>query len=161
MRCAHKMLGFGCSNEAEPGKALCAGCHAIVFGPMYKDPIVRRILAFVVLAAFAIIACSVLAQEKPPQLSADSRISLLKLQLKQKQLESQFLGLQQQVTTMQQQMTKLQGDYTEGGMALQNAIDAAYKDAKLDKKEWNLNLDTLEFTKVPAPPPKPEEPKKP
>lgn len=156
---------MGCGNEAESGSSMCAGCHAIVFGPLRKDPIFQVVGIAVILILLGLVAICAGAQDKPPQLSADSRISLLKLQLKQKQLESQFLGLQQQVTSMQQQMTKLQGDYTEGGKALQDAIDAAYKDAKLDKKEWNLNLDTLEFTKMPpAPPPpapKPEEPKKP
>lgn len=106
---------------------------------------------FVFIVAFTILRIS--AQDKPPQLSADSRISLLKLQLKQKQLESQFLQ-------MQQELNRIQGQYNDGVKALQDAIEASYKEAKLDKKEWMLNLDTLEFTKIPAPP-KPQEPKKP
>jgi hypothetical protein len=83
------------------------------------------------------------AQDKPPQLSPDSRIAILKAQLKQKQLESQFLQLQTQ-------MTNLQTQYTETGKTLQDAIEAAYKEAKIEKKDWSFNADTLEFTKVPA-----------
>src|SRR6266850_43621 len=101
--------------------------------------------AFLVLTTVFLVAFGYLrlvhGQDKPPQLSADSRVTILKAQLKQKQIESQYLQIQQQLNLLQAQ-------YTEATKAAQDAIDAAFKEVKLDKKEWTLNLDTLEFTKV-------------
>lgn len=47
-RCVHQVLGFGCCNEAEPKSRLCQHCHKIVFGPMWKDPVLGPVLVFVV-----------------------------------------------------------------------------------------------------------------
>lgn len=108
--------------------------------------------SFFICLAIALIALAVLihyepafAQEKAPQLSADSRVTILKVQLHQKDLESRYLQAQQQ-------MTAIQNEFTQTQATLQAAIDAAYKDAKLEKKDWNLDVNTLEFVKVPAAP---------
>lgn len=98
------------------------------------------------------------AQDKPsavapvaPVLSETAKLAIVKAQLKQKQLEAEFLSKQQEIASLQQQMANLSTQYKEGGKAFQDMIDAAYKDAKLDKKEWNLDLNTLEFTAIPKP----------
>lgn len=117
------------------------------------------------LCGLLLLALSIaIAQDKPPKLSVDARLAIREAQLKQKQLEADFLSKQQEITSLQQQMAKLSTQYTEGAKAFQDAIDAAYKDAKIEKKDWNLDMEKLEFTKIappPAAPPKPEEPKKP
>lgn len=106
--------------------------------------IVSGLCGCVVAIALCVPLLFIYAQDKPPQLSADSRVTILKAQLKQKQIESQYLQIQQQ-------LAGLQAQYTEATKTTQNAIDAAFKEAKVDEKEWNLNLDTLEFVKVPKP----------
>lgn len=110
----------------------------------------RKVIAAVLfLLGVWLIAVGLFAQDKPPQISAESRVAILKVQLHQKDLESRYLQAQQQ-------MTAIQNEFTQTQTVLQAVIDAAYKEAKLDKKDWNLDVNTLEFTKVPPPPPKPE-----
>lgn len=118
-------------------------------------------LKYVLLIPMAVVLTAA-AQDKPPttpQLSVDSRLAIREAQLRQKQLEAQFLTKQQEVAGLQQQMTKLSDEYKEGGKTLQSAIDAAYVVAKLDKKEWTLDAEKLEFIAVPKPVTPPVAPK--
>jgi len=110
------------------------------------------ILGFLLSLAMFTTIDFVVGQDRAPQLSADSRVTILRAQLKQKQIESQYLQLQQQ-------LNGLRAQYDEASKGMQDVVDAAYKDAKLDKQHWILDLDKLEFTKIPVPGSKAEEKK--
>jgi hypothetical protein len=93
------------------------------------------------------------AQEKVPQLPADSKVTILKIQLHQKQLEVQGRQLQAQVE-------QLNREYQDSMKQLADAMSDGYKAANADQSKWTLNSDSLEFTKKPEAPKK-EEAKKP
>lgn len=84
---------------------------------------------------------------------ADIQARILKLQLQATRIQSQFQACQQQ---------DFQGQYNQVSAQMGSIVDEALRDAKLDKKEWEVNLDTFEFQKRVVPPVAPvAEPKKP
>ena len=101
-------------------------------------------------------------ESKPPVLSPDSKVALLKLQLRQKQIEVQYRQLDAQMKGLQQEYEGTQKD-----LAVAQAEATAL--AHADTDQWILNLDTLEFVRkvvpaassVPPATPTPKETKKP
>lgn len=100
-------------------------------------------------------------RDTPPTVTTkmpeESRVRILQAQLKEEQLKSQFAQLQLQ-------MSNLQTQYADTQKELESAKAEAFTRAKLDPKEWTINLDKVEFVAAPKPAPTPaktEEPKKP
>lgn len=89
------------------------------------------------------------APTAPPAASAakkapsDIQARILKLQLQATRIQSQFQACQQQ---------DFQGQYNQVSAQMASIVDEALRDAKLDKKDWDVNLETFEFQKRVVPP---------
>lgn len=91
------------------------------------------------------------AQAQKQTVSPELQAKILKLQLQASRIQSQY----QTCTT-----TDFQGQMNQVSASVQSVIDAAYREAQLDKKDWDLNLDTFEFTKKTAAAPEPKKDEK-
>lgn len=90
---------------------------------------------------------------QPQKAPSDIQARILKLQLQATRIQSQFQACQQQ---------DFQGQYNQVSAQMASIVGDALKDAKLEPKEWDLNLETFEFQKRVVPPVAPvAEPKKP
>lgn len=79
------------------------------------------------------------APKKPAQHpSSDVQNKILKLQLQATRIQAQFQSCQQ---------TDFQGQFDQVTAGMVALADQALVEAKLDKKGWELNLDTFEFQK--------------
>lgn len=89
-----------------------------------------------------VMAPPVVAKPKP---SPEMQAKILRLELDATRLQNQFQSCKS---------TDFQGQYNQVGLQMQAVGDAALAEAKLDKKEWELDFDTLEFKKrtTPLPP---------
>jgi hypothetical protein len=80
---------------------------------------------------------------KPASKPSDAiQAKILRLQLQFTRLQSQYQSCQQ---------TNFQGQANQVSLEMNALADQALAEAKLDKKEWELNLDTLDFQKRAAP----------
>lgn len=105
-------------------------------------------LKYMLLIPLAVTLMAV-AQDKPPAttpipLAETARVAVLQARFRQKSVEADYLRLQAQ-------LSQLETQYRQAGESLQAAIDAAYVAAKLDRKEWTLDVEKLEFTPSPKP----------
>lgn len=73
--------------------------------------------------------------------SADIQAHILKLQLVEARIQAAFNACQGQ---------DFQGQFNRTQVEIQEAINDAFKESKLDKKDWELSLDTFEFVKKQA-----------
>ena len=72
--------------------------------------------------------------------SSDAQAKILKLQLQASRIQTQYQACQAQ---------DFQTQFNKTSVEIIQASDEALKEAKLDKKEWDLNLETFEFIKRP------------
>jgi septal ring factor EnvC (AmiA/AmiB activator) len=82
-----------------------------------------------------------------PTFPAESKVKILKIQLQQEQMKSEY-------GTLQARMAEIQKQFPATQTELQAAVEEAYKTAKLDKKDWNVDLQKLEWVAMPKPEPK-------
>lgn len=86
----------------------------------------------------------------PKKASPEKQAAILRLQLQATRIQAAFNSCQQ---------TDFQSQYNSVSLQIQQKVDEALKEAGLDIKAWDLNLDTFEFVNratTPAPPaPKP------
>lgn len=93
---------------------------------------------------------------KPPAspltttVSAELQAKLLKLQLQAARIQSNAQACV---------AADFQGQFTKVNLEEQDVINLAFAQAKLDKKDYDLNLDTFEFQRKAAPAPAPAAPK--
>jgi len=80
------------------------------------------------------------AQAPPKKASSDAQTKILRLQLQQSRIQQQYQACQ---------AADFQTQYNRTSVEIITASDEALKEAKLDKKEWDLNLETFEFIKRP------------
>jgi len=94
-------------------------------------------LVLLILASFAI------GQTVPvKKASSEAQAKILRLQLQSSRIQQQYQACQ---------AADFQTQYNRTSVEIIAASDEALKEAKLDKKEWDLNLETFEFVKR-APP---------
>lgn len=74
--------------------------------------------------------------EKPKTAAVELQRDILKEQLAEKQIQSEFQACQAR---------QWSADFNTHQLAIQKLTDDAFKQAGLDKKDWDLNLDTFEF----------------
>lgn len=79
-----------------------------------------------------------------PAIPEQAKVKILKVQLEQANLRAEYTAAQQRMKEIEAQFPKTQQD-------LQAAVDEAFKEAKLDKKDWNVDLAKLEFVAIPKP----------
>lgn len=79
-----------------------------------------------------------------PMVPADAKVRILKAQLEQSKLQSEANQLQARMAQIQVEWTKAQAE-------LDSAREAAYKEAKVDRVQWTLDLGKLEFVPTPKP----------
>lgn len=79
-----------------------------------------------------------------PAFPAESKVKILKIQLQQEQMKSEYGQLQAR-------MAEIQKQFPETNAQLQAAVDEAFKTAKLDKKDFTIDMQKLEFVPVPKP----------
>lgn len=104
------------------------------------------------LLAFLICASLASAQTTTePKLSDATHAKIRDIQLQQKDLESKYLQ-------MQQQMENIKSQYNALAPQLNEALDAAYKEAGVKREDYSLDIGTLKFSKIEKP--KVEEKKK-
>jgi hypothetical protein len=99
----------------------------------------------IVLAVIASILLMQSPAPKPPETpkaSPESQAAILKIQLRAAQFNQEFAACQNR---------DWPGQASKINVEMQAARAAAFKSAKLDEKEWELNNDTFEFTKKPVP----------
>jgi type II secretory pathway component PulM len=92
-----------------------------------------------------VLALLVTPQAKPPdasKVSAELQARLLKLQLQAARIQSNAQACV---------AADFQGQFTKVNVDEQQVINEAFAQAKLDKKDWELNLDSFEFVKKAAP----------
>ena len=82
-----------------------------------------------------------------PTVSDHVRAKILKAQLDQS-------NIQGEVNQIQARMTVLQQNWAAAQASLDAAIEEAYREAKVDKKDWSFDRGKLEFVAVPKPPEK-------
>jgi len=100
---------------------------------------VRWLAAINLFLGSLLVATTLIAQAVlPKKASSDMQAKILRLQLQATRIQSQFQSCQQ---------TNFQAQYDQVSAQMLAAADEALKEAKLDKKEWELNLDTFEFQK--------------
>jgi predicted nucleic acid-binding Zn-ribbon protein len=104
------------------------------------------------IACVLLVFCASLAsaQTTEPKLSDAAHAKIRDIQLQQKALENQYLQMQQQLVNLEKQFNGLTTQ-------LSAETDAAYKEAKVTREDWTLDMNTLAFAKVEKP--KPEEKK--
>jgi hypothetical protein len=84
--------------------------------------------------------------KKPPtEASAEFQSKILKIQLQQSALTAQYNDCQQKAKT-------IPDEFQRNFNAMQLLAMQAIQDAKLDPKEWELDMTTFQFTKKPQPP---------
>lgn len=92
----------------------------------------------------------------PPKLKEEDRAKIFELQKKAMADQVRIDQIMQQATA---QMQRLQQEMQNYSKQIDSAMEAAIKNAGVDKTSWQLNVDTLEFTpskpNPPATPPKP------
>lgn len=76
-----------------------------------------------------------------PKVSDATHAKIRDIQLQQKGIEAQYLQTQQQLKTLESQFNALSPQ-------LNDAFDAAYKEAGVKKDEWSLDVGTLKFSKI-------------
>jgi len=86
-------------------------------------------------------------KSEPIMASPEMQTKILRLQLQSQKIVTEYQACQ--ARNWNADATKLQAE-------MQQEVDAAFKEAKLDKKDYELNMDTFEFVKKA---PKPEEKK--
>jgi hypothetical protein len=79
-----------------------------------------------------------------PTIPDSVKVKILTIQKDQLAMTSEYQQLQSRMSELQQKFTKAQ----ENLVAVQ---DEAYKAAKVDKKDWTLDLAKLEFVAIPKP----------
>jgi hypothetical protein len=109
---------------------------------------------FIILLCVAIIGLGTLvaialhAQDKPvPAFPDSAKVKILQIQLQQTNMRAEYVQLQARMKEIEGQFPQTQG-------MLAAAQDEAYKDAKVDKKDFSIDLAKLEFVPVPKPPAK-------
>lgn len=103
------------------------------------------------LFAFLICTSLAVAQAPDPKLSDATHAKIRDIQLQQENVKSQYLQTQQQ-------LNKLEAQYNAMTPQLNEALDAAYKEAGVKREDWALDIQTLKFSKIEKP--KAEEKKK-
>jgi hypothetical protein len=101
--------------------------------------------------AFLLFASLAVAQAPEPKVSDATHAKIRDIQLQQKSIEAQYLQLQQQLDNMK-------GQYNALTPQLNEALDAAYKEAGVKREDYSLDIGTLKFSKIEK---KAEEKKKP
>jgi len=81
-----------------------------------------------------------------PKVSDASHAKIRDIQLQQKGIEAQYLQTQQQ-------LSKLEAQFNALGPQLNEALDAAYKEAGVKREDWSLDIQTLKFSKIEKKPP--------
>lgn len=100
-----------------------------------------------------VFCCSLLAQQPAPQLPEASKVRILKAQRDQARLQSEYANLKGRMAEIEKQFPETQKE-------MQSAIDEAYRTAKVEKKDYALDVEKLEFVAVAKPPVvPPQEPK--
>jgi proteasome assembly chaperone (PAC2) family protein len=87
-----------------------------------------------------------------PTYPESSKVKILQIQLKQTNLRAEYIQIQAR-------MKEIEAQFPRTLEELQDAQDEAYKLAKVDKKEFTIDLQKLEFVAMPKPPEKTEEKK--
>jgi|SRR5882724_1828934 len=96
----------------------------------------KKLAPFVLLLTLAVCVSA----DESHKLAADSKVKIMEIQLKQERLGNQFAALQVQ-------LQQVQATFQTSQKELQDAIDAAFKEAKLSKDEFNFDAQKYEFTK--------------
>jgi hypothetical protein len=114
----------------------------------------NRVRVFVVGMYFASAICwgLAVAQEKPKTAKEEVKVKILRAQVAQARIQAELSACQAR---------NWQGDYAAFNKQLQDAVDEAFKDSGLDKKDYDLNMDTFEFMKKGSVPVQPATPAKP
>lgn len=87
---------------------------------------------------------------KPKTASVELQRDILREQLAEKQIQADFQSCQSRQWT---------NEFNAHQAVIQSLSESAFKQAGLDKKDWDFKLDTFEFVKKPEKPEKPEKPK--
>jgi septal ring factor EnvC (AmiA/AmiB activator) len=102
----------------------------------------KRILVVVVLAVLSLV---VVRAADAPAFPAESKAKIALLQRDR-------ANLQNEITQIQMRFTQIQTDLLPKNQNdMQAAVDEAFKVAKVDKKDFNVDLNRLEFVAVTKP----------
>lgn len=96
--------------------------------------------------AFLLLASLAAAQAPDPKLSDATHAKIRDIQLQQEKLATQYLQQQQQLQIIKNQYDSIQPQLNE-------ALDAAYKEAGVKREDWALDIQTLKFSKIEKPKP--------
>jgi flagellar capping protein FliD len=102
------------------------------------------------LICILLVAAALPSQTVDPKLSDAAHAKIRDLQLQQKTIENQYLQMQQQLANLEKQFNALAGQLTA-------ETDAAFKESRVAREDYTLDLATLKFAKVEKP--KPDEKK--
>lgn len=105
----------------------------------------KKLLKFVFPLMFVTVVAA-MPQEPAKKPSDALQVKIVRIQKHQSDLQVKAQAAQSQIST-------LTADYTQSNKELQDLVDEAYKEAGLKKEEYDLNPETLEFTKKVVPPP--------
>lgn len=94
--------------------------------------------------AIALVLCCVARAAEAPVMPEPAKVKILKAQLAQEQLKSEYNQLMSRKAEIEKQ-------YPATEMELQVAMEEAYKLAKVDKKEFSIDIKKLEFVAVQKP----------
>src|ERR1700739_1107544 len=84
-----------------------------------------------------------------PVIPDSIRAKIFKIQLDQSRLMSEYQQIQSRVVAIQK-------EYTDANAALQAAQEEAYKAAKVNKKDWSMDMKDVVLFALPKPAPAPE-----
>lgn len=116
---------------------------------MFKVMKYLVILIVAVLLSIVIALLSMARVADAPIVPDAVKVKILTIQRDQASLNVEYQGLLKRMTELQQNFQKSQGDLTA-------AQEEAYTAAKVDKKDWSLDMSKLVFVAVPKPAPAPE-----
>ena len=105
----------------------------------------KKLLLFSGLILFSVVAAA-LPQAPKAKPSVDVQLKIVKIQ-------KHIADLQIRANAAQSALAAASQDYAQSSKDLADLVDQAYSNAGLKKEEYDLNPDTLEFTKKAAPEP--------
>lgn len=113
----------------------------------------RTFVITLVVLIVGLIAITLRAQDaKVPVFPDSAKVKILQIQLQQTNLRAEY-------TQIQARMKEIEMLFPQTQVALGAAQDEAFKEAKVDKKDFSIDLAKLEFVPIPKPPAKTEEKK--
>jgi hypothetical protein len=79
-----------------------------------------------------------------PVFPSDAKVKILRLQLDRANVVGEYRQLQSRMKEIEMQVPQMD-------QGIEAAIDEAYKQAKIEKKDWNVDRQKLEFVAIPKP----------